>query len=276
MNTKIWKTLVLAMIVAIIMVTPTKTIEQPRGKIKFKATKITTITYKPPYLEVRKTLEGPEVEKIFNVKQLKQEYKIEITVEEAEKIGIKPGEKIIEKETVESQGYRWPDHPYWYLYYNYPQWTYERYIGGGIFYEQADPINLGWIYTTEYQVNSWLTQHGWENTNLANVNYIYDPTYGWISQQHNVIKKPGPNGYDRYHVRLWQLSNGRVCGQAHVDKKTWHGHVAVLYEQAELECRATFYVGSWTVYPDSYWLDNYFNHGYEHYNNGYATQIFHG
>ncbi len=52
---------------------------RPGGKLRFKAVKTIRVTYKPPYLKVEKTLSGPEIEKIFGVKQLKQEYRIEIT-----------------------------------------------------------------------------------------------------------------------------------------------------------------------------------------------------
>ncbi len=191
-------------------------------------------------------------------------------------IGLKPGETMTEIEIIVSQGYIWPDHPYWYLYYDYPQWTYEMFYANGIIYfEQADPVNLGWKYTSEQEVNSWLTQHGWNNQGWAANNWIYDPSYGWTPQNHHVFKDHPSPYLDRYHVRLWQLSNGRVCGQAHID--TNPPHHAVLYESAEFTCAYTFYgYNSWIVRWDSYCLNNYltgYYNGWSRYNDGYATQV---
>ena len=133
------------------------------------------------------------------------------------------------------------------------------------FYEREGPINLAWENTNKNTVKSEILEEGWYDWIGEWINhYVYDPENGWIIADGVADEICGWD--DRYHVRLWQMSDGDVVANAHHDDP--FPHEPDQYEPVE-ELVAEFYEKpEWTVYEDNYYLNNYVS---DPYSNGWAT-----
>ncbi len=134
---------------------------------------------------------------------------------------------------------------------------------------------------------TWLSQITMEGSHCGRTctwpeatNYVCEPVYGWEAHQDSRDKDYPASDYDRYHVRLWRVHKWGyggvdVIGQAHVDKRVWWWHEAILFEEAEeVVSKAfkypTYGYWSWVVEGEVVWLGNYDEGG-----NGWADIIRH-
>jgi uncharacterized repeat protein (TIGR01451 family) len=154
----------------------------------------------------------------------------------------------------------------------YPQWVWDKWLIVDI-YECSGPINLAWENTDKNTVKSVIKDEGWYDWVMAWWDfYVSDKEKGWIKADDVADERFGLD-VPRYHVRLWQLSNGDVVANAHHDTPArWHE--ADQYEEAEELVAAFFLVSDgteWGVCNDSYYLNNSMS---EPVSNDWCTQIY--
>jgi len=158
--------------------------------------------------------------------------------------------------------------------FSYPQWIFKK--SGDAFQRLEEPINIVWRGTTVEKVEAELISHAWFRVSgplLEDTYYIYDK--GWEADTGMATDPIGLFG--RYHIRLWQLTNGDVIGAVHHDI-WWNplsdGHHADGHELAK-NYTATIFQDSGQVYErvirDFYRMDNC---DPDLDSDGYATGIF--
>mgnify|MGYP000408209010 CR=1 FL=1 len=202
--------------------------------------------------------------------------------------------------------------PPWDTEYDYPQWlwkgVYDEYItvpvivdGIHLFdkeigigelkkYEyNGDPINLVWMGQNIdlATVKEVFQEEGWLGTDIVFVDtlYIFDPDRNtWISCMTPSVSAHVAEDPLRilggFHVRLWELRDGVVIGQAHKDSDVFtyrpEGHKGVEFEGAENRVADIFNSrpDAWIVEEDSYQHDNVvITNGYGAWSDGKTTII---